>query len=877
MGNLLYRIAVRPLVLIIELIYSLSFRLVGNEGIAIICVSCAVSALIAPLYKRADALQDEERRKQAAMARWTGHIRRTFKGDERYMMLQTYYRQQNYHPLMALRSSVSLLLQIPFFMAAYSYLSHLRALEGVPFLFIRDLSRPDALTAAGGVTINILPVAMTLINILSGAVYSRGLPLKSKIQMYGLAGVFLVLLYRSPAGLVLYWTMNNVISLARNLLKLFRARRTQEAAEPSAEEKRAPAKPGEGADAGGTASGGRIFLMGGIFLTILTGFLIPLSVINASPLEFMNTIAYVSPVKRYCVSTAAVWGGFLLLWGGIFYLLAGRRGRERFAAGMYFLSGVSLVNYFFFGRHMGTLTSNVKYDTMPDFFAPQAYLNLAALAAALAVMLVIWKKRRDLVLPGFAVLILASALLTGKRLNDLSRWTKEHGGTLIPVEEVRKNGPEGILTLSSKGKNVIVLMLDKAVSDFLPYMFNEKPELFDSYDGFVYYPDALSFGEATNTGSPALFGGYEYTPLKMNERKEELLKDKQNEALLVMPSVFGEAGWHVTVVDPPYANYGWVADLSIYKNYPYVDAYHAHGRYSGPLEDVIRGALVEQRQRSFVFYSLMKCVPMVLQGAVYDGGDYYTSADSVNYATSEFVDAYSVLCNLSYMTKVTDEETDQLLLMKNTATHEPTSMQLPDYEFTTYIDNEGLNDLSRFEIGGKKLEMEEEEDFQYYEVNMASLLKVADWLDDLKEKGVYDNTRIIIAADHGRYLGNVPELLIDEHLDAEACHPLLLVKDFDARGRLRTSDAFMTNADVPSLAFEGLIGNPVNPFTGNPVSTEEKEGELVITTSLNWDTSSNNGYTFDTSDGYWYSVHSSIWDKENWKRIGRGEKGIPAR
>ncbi|MBQ3669657.1 MAG: hypothetical protein II920_10590, partial [Clostridia bacterium] len=39
--------------------------------------------------------------------------------------------------------------------------------------------------------------------------YTKGHPLKEKIQVYGLAAVFLVLLYRSPSGLVLYWLLNN--------------------------------------------------------------------------------------------------------------------------------------------------------------------------------------------------------------------------------------------------------------------------------------------------------------------------------------------------------------------------------------------------------------------------------------------------------------------------------------------------------------------------------------------------------------------------------------------------------------------------------------------------------------------------------------------
>ena len=54
---------------------------------------------------------------------------------------------------------------------------------------------------------------------------------------------------------------------------------------------------------------------------------------------------------------------------------------------------------------------------------------------------------------------------------------------------------------------------------------------------------------------------------------------------------------------------------------------------------------------------------------------------------------------------------------------------------------------------------------------------------------------------------------------------LLMVKDFDATG-FQVDDTFMTNADTPTLASAGLIDNPVNPFTGNPIdSSRRAQGE----------------------------------------------------
>ena len=217
MLSILYDIIIQPLVYLIELVFSLGYRITDSAGMAVIGVSLVVNLLCLPLYRMADAAQDAEREKQAGMKTWIDHINAHFSGDERVMMTQAYYRLQHYHPARALISSLSLLLQIPFFIAAYSYLSNLSMLRGVSFLFLPNLGAPDALITIGGFSVNVMPVLMTALNCVSTAVYTRGLPFRDKLQAYGLAAVFLVLLYDSPSGLVFYWTCNQLFSLGKNI------------------------------------------------------------------------------------------------------------------------------------------------------------------------------------------------------------------------------------------------------------------------------------------------------------------------------------------------------------------------------------------------------------------------------------------------------------------------------------------------------------------------------------------------------------------------------------------------------------------------------------------------------------------------------------
>ena len=135
----------------------------------------------------------------------------------------------------------------------------------------------------------------------------------------------------------------------------------------------------------------------------------------------------------------------------------------------------------------------------------------------------------------------------------------------------------------------------------------------------------------------------------------------------------------------------------------------------------------------------------------------------------------------------------------------------------------------------------------------------------IKEKGVYDNTRIIIISDHGRNLDQF-DLTLDDGLDVQWFIPLLMVKDFNEKG-FKTSDEFMTQADVPTLAVKDLIKNPVNPFTGKEINNNDKyKDSQMVLFSEKYSTGENNGNIFLPGD--WYTVKNNVYDLKNWEYSG---------
>ncbi|MBR3628201.1 MAG: YidC/Oxa1 family membrane protein insertase, partial [Elusimicrobia bacterium] len=218
MSDILYYIIIYPLQLIIEILFNALYNSEVSIGLTIFSVSLFVNLGSLPMFLSAYKLQKKEKDIQEKMAPKVKSIKANFKGAEKFMMLSTYYKQNKYHPIMSLRISLSLLLEIPFFIAAYLFFSQLDIVNGMSCWFIKDLSLPDKLLTINGLTINILPILMTIFNIISGEIYLKGCKFKEKLQMYVLAIIFLVILYNSPSGLVLYWTFNNLISLVRNLV-----------------------------------------------------------------------------------------------------------------------------------------------------------------------------------------------------------------------------------------------------------------------------------------------------------------------------------------------------------------------------------------------------------------------------------------------------------------------------------------------------------------------------------------------------------------------------------------------------------------------------------------------------------------------------------
>jgi YidC/Oxa1 family membrane protein insertase len=204
-----------PLIKMLKVILGSFYVLTGNYGWALILLSFTVTLIMLPLFWLAEKIQDKDRRKKNQMMPELQKLKAVANGQKKYFYTKRIYQQFGYHPIHSLSSLLGLLIQIPFFIAAYQMLRSYSGFDGVSFGFIANLMQPDGLLHIGSFHVNLLPFVMTGVNLLAGFLYSRGMERSEKIQLFSIATLFFFLLYNQPAALVLYWTMNNIFAIIR--------------------------------------------------------------------------------------------------------------------------------------------------------------------------------------------------------------------------------------------------------------------------------------------------------------------------------------------------------------------------------------------------------------------------------------------------------------------------------------------------------------------------------------------------------------------------------------------------------------------------------------------------------------------------------------
>jgi len=203
------------------LLHAMNFmhRYVPNYGIVIIIITIFVKILFWPLSNKSYRSMSQMKRLQPKMA----EIRAKYKNDKKMMNqeLMALYKLYKINPL---GGCLPMVLQIPVFFAFYKMLYQAIELRHAPFfLWIDDLSAPDRLFNFN-FTIPLMapPYGIPVLTVVMGASMflqqkmspPPGDPTQAKMMMF-MPIFFTFIFINFPSGLVLYWLVNNILSMAQ--------------------------------------------------------------------------------------------------------------------------------------------------------------------------------------------------------------------------------------------------------------------------------------------------------------------------------------------------------------------------------------------------------------------------------------------------------------------------------------------------------------------------------------------------------------------------------------------------------------------------------------------------------------------------------------
>lgn len=919
----------------LRIVFDFIYNICGSYGLSLVFLSIFVNLILLPVYYPIEKIKEKNRLKEKDMAHEIDEVKQVYFGQERYYYVNAIHRQYKYNPLRSLIPSLGLLIQIPFFMAAYKMLSHYIGFSSVSFGFIKDLSAPDAGLNLGYSMLNVLPVIMTVINLISSLLYTRDGEKKEMYQLWGLAGLFLVLLYNSPSALVLYWTMNNVFALLKQLMehkkylpKLFRKftisldaiykfsiivtmflgvsilghndgttmtplylfvsifislgtaqfigiRKVVKSIKESKRKKIllvafiALLVPqalflfiqiGKLLDSSmhaasafalafflglgvlislpynyrvllkdfGKGEDKKLPILLAVFIVTLSFIWLPIQVYASMPARFtfgitglfslnidIVLIAVVVLTGAYFILPKKVKGfySFLLTYTGIVAFIYSFVVRLSFGS----LDGASLTN-------SDALVGTYLIYVLEFFFL----YTVGKLVYRLYV------KRKDLIYKLFIplyLLICVQGIYTALPLLDKKLDSSEYDNKA--------------LSFSKDKENVVVLMLDMFQGSYPEEIFNSNPKLKETYSGFTWFPNTLTTSYYTNSALPGIIGGWDFSPQEINKDKDKILFDKISQSYIHAIDKSKSRGFEASVVNPVYfrSALGKIEEL---KELGANVATNSSFRELSTSDDS-KSENSKSQGRLLASVGLFRAVPYLLKPRVYNKGSWFNLEESNYKYVSDnvaFIKALSTKSNVG-------SKKPTYKIFNSEITHTPFGIT-KDGEIlkSGKADNDAANSVDGLN--------------SYYSAYWA-LVWIGDFLNWLKDNGIYDNTRVIVVSDHGNAFDNPYKTPFEnlEQLDSlgaglkklSRLNPLLMVKDFNSNGEFYINKSLMSNADVHNISFDGLdsVSLEDNRVLETIILNKWKTVELETTNTFEYK--------------YHYKVEGSLLDLNNWDHV----------
>jgi YidC/Oxa1 family membrane protein insertase len=794
--DLLFNIFILPIEWLMKTILEGVFALTNNYVISLIILSIGINILILPLHYLAEHLKYQHTKIIGNLQLEIDVLKDSYSGQQKHYYLQTLYKIYNYHPLSGVKASLGLLFQIPFFFAAFHLIGNYPAFEGVSFGFIDDLSKPDNLLLGQ----NLLPVLMTLINLFSTYFYVRNISRSDKYQLWGLSAIFLILLYFESAALLLYWTMSNIFSLGKNWMesKLDVAKFRQ----MSVNFFLLPIQ---------WVKQNKIFnfISRDLFFQAITLCFGAIFIYQAIPMAASDTGMYaasygwvvINLVTFFVVSVATT-----LL---IYYFLP-KKLQSLVVILTTFAAFVVLFNAFIVPFEMEQLRSltmpftRLSRDIHHLITFEVKLLKLLQMTFFLVCWFFIFRKIKGVV---WIILLLSNLFLTLQAIS-IGINPKEFNVMSKDNLEISTEQAKNFYAFSNES-NTIVIMFDGFQGNMFSDILTKYPGIKQKLSGFTYYPNTLSHGAATWLSMSAVVGGEEFQTQLMHKQVDYKKYKTEYQQSYYIPKIASRL--HVLSMAKKY-NHSYSIYSPAYANCNLFDAFSDEMICSRQVITDNRIRLSKDDKTSSVYensnfkvakfflkVSIVLSIPNVIKERV---ARFLKGNDLVSQMYDYNLQEYSQLSNMTNFSNLgSDKKT--LKYIDNNLTH------------VSWMVDEKCN-----------LRMEVFEGYQgLFNSAFCSVRSLSKFFDRLKHLGIYDKTKIIIVSDHGIYNMKVKTKELNSNISGaisqaefrklkkktntsvSKASALMLVKDFNQVGDLRTSMELLSNIDTYGIALSGVSEN----------------------------------------------------------------------
>ena len=210
---------------ILKWMLNLLYKIIPNYGVGIILLTILLKVLLWPLSKKST----QSTAKMSALNPQLEELRIKYKDNPQKLNQETadLYKREGINPM---GGCLPLLIQFPILIAFYGLLNKHFELRGAMFIpgWISDLSVPETICTLSfnipllGSEIHLLPIIYTVSMILSmkmanGQSKNTAQGGTMAFMTYGMPILFFFVLYSAPSGLLLYWTVSNILSIGQQI------------------------------------------------------------------------------------------------------------------------------------------------------------------------------------------------------------------------------------------------------------------------------------------------------------------------------------------------------------------------------------------------------------------------------------------------------------------------------------------------------------------------------------------------------------------------------------------------------------------------------------------------------------------------------------